>query len=97
MIDLNSIIHYLKLKIQRNRVAKIIRFNQKFYLRKIITNFNFNDLKKIENFMNSKIILKSIFENFIVIDSHKIRYQFAINSLIYFMLKTRSNIIFEIF
>ena len=97
IIDLNSIVHYLKLKIQRNRTTKIIRFNQKFYLRKIITNFNFNNLKKVENFINSKIILKFIFENFIVIDLYKIRYQFAINSLMYFMLKTRLNITFEIF
>ena len=96
MIDLDSIAHYLELKIQRNRATKIIRLSQKFYLRKIIVDFNFSDLRKAENFMNSKVTLQSTFENFIVIDSHKIRYQSAIDSLMYFMLRTRSDIAFEV-
>ena len=97
MSNLKSIVYYLNLKMTRNRQRKIIRINQKIYFRKIMTNLNMSSLKKIENFMNSNLILETISKNFQIIDQHKIRYQSIVDFLIYLMFETRSNIVFAIF
>ena len=96
MSNLDLVSHYLKLKIQRDRVIKIIRLNQKIYLRKILENFNMIELKKANNFMNLDFVLEFASSDFKVEDFDKIRYQSMMNFLMYFMLKTRSNIAFSI-
>ena len=86
----------MRLKIQRDRVIKIIRLNQKIYLRKILKNFNMIELKKANNLMNFDFVLESTSSDFKVENFDKIQYQLIVSFLMYFMLKTRSNITFLI-
>ena len=54
------------------------------------------ELKEANNFMNFNFVLEFASNDFKVENLNKIRYQSIVNSLIYFMLKTRSNITFSI-
>ena len=96
MSNLDPVSHYLGLEIQRDRTNKIIRLNQKIYLKKILANLNMIELRKASNSMNSSLVLELASNDFIVEDFDKVRYQFVVNSLMYLMLRTRSNIAFAI-
>ena len=94
MTNLESVIYYLDLKVHRDRRNKTIRINQIIYLRKIMTDLNMHNLKRIENSMNSNLHLESTSEDFQSSEQHKIRYQSVVDSLMYLMLETRSDIVF---
>ena len=55
------------------------------------------NVKKIQNLINFKLILKLTLINYIILNTIKIKYQLIIKFLIYFILKTRLNIVFVIF
>ena len=96
MSNFDFVSHYLRLEIQRDRIIKIIRLNQKIYLKKILANLNMIELRKANNSMNSSFVLELASNDFIVEDFNKVRYQFVVSSLMYLMLRTRSNIAFAI-
>ena len=92
--DLKFVVYYLDLKVHRDRRNKIIRISQIIYLRKIMTDLNMHNFKRIEKSMNSNLHLESIFKDFQSSEQHKIRYQSVVDSLMYLMFETRSDIVF---
>ena len=89
MLNLDFVSHYLRLKIQRDRVIKIIRLNQKIYLRKVLKNFNMIELKEANNLMNFDFVLEFASNNFKVENFDKIRYLLNkhVMTIIVFLLK----------
>ena len=86
------------MKITRDYQNRIITLNQKNYFKKVFKNHNMsNDREKTIDILIKISHLKTVAENFKVIDKFRFRYQFVIDFLIYAILKTRLNIVYAIF
>jgi hypothetical protein len=96
MSDLNSCIYYLDMMIFKNRNLKQLILNQSVYVEQMLRNHEMWDCKSLIIFMNASCRLIKIFDEYIVDKSLKISYQLTVRSLMYIMLKTRSNIIYFI-
>ena len=96
MINLNLLRFYLNMNIERNRSNYILFLNQKIYLKKIFKNYNMWKCKSIVIFMNNNV-LKVVDFNHIVIVKQRHVYQFAIDFLIYVILKTRFDFVYVVF
>ena len=96
MIDLNFLVYYLDINIQRNRQQRIFYFNQKIYLKFFFQNHEMTSFS--QHVTSIKIIckLKIVLFNYVAIFEFKRKYQFAIKFLMYAMFETRSNIIYAI-
>ena len=97
MIDLNFYNYYLKFKIPRDRVNRIIRFNQFDYFNFIFDRHEITNCKSQTTLMNVNLHLNFVFEKYEIFIKLKTKYQFVVDSLIYVMLKTRLDNIYTIF
>jgi hypothetical protein len=96
MSDLNSCIYYLDMMISRNRRLKQLILNQSVYVEQMLRDHEMWDCKSLITFMNVSCRLIKIFDEYTVDKSLKISYQLIVRSLMYIMLKTRSNITYFI-
>ena len=96
MIDLNSFRFYLNMNIERNRSNRILFLSQKIYLKKVFKDHDMWKCKSIAIFMNSNA-LKAVNSDHVVIVEQRHAYQSVVDSLMYVMLKTRSDFIYVIF
>ena len=96
MIDLESIHHYLSMKVIRDRLNRTLRLSQFNYIEQMLKNHQFNDIKLSD--ISMKIINSQIKENEKYIASSHLRqkYQSAVNSFMYVMLNIRSDIVFVV-
>ena len=96
MINLNSFRFYLNMSIERDRSNRILFFNQKVYLKKVFKNHDMWECKSIIIFMNNNA-LKVVDLDHIIIVEQRHAYQFVVDSLMYVMLKTRSDFVYAVF
>jgi hypothetical protein len=94
--DLNSCIYYLDMMIFRNRRLKLLILNQSVYVEQMLRDHEMWDCKLLIIFMNISCRLIKTFDEYIVDKNLKINYQSIVRSLMYIMLKIRSNIIYFI-
>ena len=91
MIDLNFINFYLSMIITRNRVKHIIQLNQKFYIKRVAQKYDLEQFKSYHIFMND--FFDSISNDEQTIDQEIKQYQNMIDSMMFAMIETKSNII----
>jgi hypothetical protein len=96
MNDLNLCIYYFDMMIFKNWNLKQLILNQNVYVKQILRNHEMWNCKSLIIFMNVLYRLIKIFDEYTVDKSLKISYQSFVKSLMYIMLKTRSNIIYSI-
>jgi hypothetical protein len=96
MSDLNSCIYYLDMMIFKNRNLKQLILNQSVYVEQMLRNHEMWNCKSLITFMNVSCRLIKISDEYTADKSLKISYQSIVKSLMYIMLKTRSNIIYFI-
>jgi hypothetical protein len=96
MNDLNSCIYYLDMMIFKNRNLKQLILNQNVYVEQMLQNHKMWNCKSLIIFMNVSCRLIKIFNKYIVDKNFKISYQSTVKSLMYIMLKIRSNITYFI-
>ncbi len=92
MSDLNSCIYYLDMMIFKNRRLKQLILNQNIYVEQMLRDHEMWDFKSLIISMNVSCRLIKIFDEYTADKSLKISYQSIVKSLMYIMLKIRSNI-----
>jgi hypothetical protein len=96
MNDLNSCIYYLDMMIFKNRRLKQLILNQSIYVKQILRDHEMWNCKSLIIFMNVSCRLIKIFDEYTADKNLKINYQLIVKSLMYIMLKIRSNITYSI-
>jgi hypothetical protein len=96
MSDLDSCIYYFDMMIFKNRRLKQLILNQNIYVEQMLRDHEMWNCKSLIIFMNVSCRLIKIFDEYIADKSLKINYQLIVRSLMYIMLKTRSNITYSI-
>jgi hypothetical protein len=96
MSDLDLCIYYLDMMIFRNRNLKQLTLNQSVYVEQMLRNHEMWDCKSLITFMNVSCRLIKISDEYTAEKSLRISYQSIVRSLMYIMLKTRSNIVYSI-
>ncbi len=96
MSDLNSCTYYLGMMIFRNRSLRQLILNQSVYVEQMLRNHEMWDCKSLITLMNVSCRLIKVFDEYTADKSLRISYQSAVRSLMYIMLKTRSNIAYFI-
>jgi hypothetical protein len=96
MSDLNSCIYYLDMMIFRNRNLRQLILNQSVYVEQMLRNHEMWDCKSLITLMNVSCRLIKAFDEYTADKSLRISYQSIVRSLMYIMLKTRSNITYFI-
>jgi hypothetical protein len=96
MNDLNSCIYYFDMIILKNRRLQQLILNQNVYVEQMLRNHEMWNCKSLIIFMNVSCRLIKISDEYIVDKSFRINYQLIVESLMYIMLKIRSNIIYFI-
>jgi hypothetical protein len=96
MSDLSSCIYYLDMMIFRNRRLKRLILNQNVYVEQMLRNHEMWNCKSLIIFMNVSCRLIKISDEYTADKSLRISYQSIVRSLMYIMLKTRSNITYSI-
>jgi hypothetical protein len=96
MSDLNWCIYYLDMMIFKNRRFKQLILNQNVYVEQMLWNHEMWNCKSLIIFMNVSCRLIKAFDEYTVDKNFKINYQSIVRSLMYIMLKIRSNIIYFI-
>jgi hypothetical protein len=96
MSDSNSCIYYFDMMIFKNRRVKQLILNQNNYVEQMLRDHEMWNCKSLIIFMNVSCRLIKIFDEYIVNKNLKINYQLIVRSLMYIMLKIRSNIIYFI-
>jgi hypothetical protein len=94
MIDLRFCSYYLDMFVIRNRRNRILKINLKEYLQRVLQD-HMLDSKFVVILMNERLV--KISENHRVTNFARHEYQFVVDSLMYAMLETRSNIVFVVF
>ena len=93
MTDFDFCHHYLDMKIIKNRDNHTLFISQSFYVQKILNRFEMKNCKAAFTSMNTDIKLE--FNKNATIAEVKL-YQVMINSLMYLIYQTRSNICFSV-
>jgi hypothetical protein len=96
MNDLDSCIYYLDMMIFKNWNLKQLILNQSVYVEQILRDHEMWNCKSLIIFMNVSCRLMKTFDEYTIDKILKINYQSIVRSLMYIMLKTRSNIIYFI-
>jgi hypothetical protein len=96
MNDLNSCIYYFDMMIFKNRRLKQLIMNQNIYVEQMLWDHEMWYCKSLIIFMNVSCRLIKTFDEYIVDKNFKINYQLIMRSLMYIMLKIRSNITYFI-
>ena len=95
MIDFESINFYFDIIIFKNREMHIIRFNQKTYIQRVVKKFDLQNAKSIRTFMKKSF--DSIFNVNQIIDQNIKQYQTMMSSIMFAMIKIKSNVTNAIF
>jgi hypothetical protein len=96
MSDLDSCIYYLDMMIFNNRRLKQLILNQSVYVEQMLRDHEMWDCKSLIILINVSCRLIKIFDEYTADKSLKISYQSTVKSLMYIMLKIRSNIVYSI-
>ncbi len=96
MSDLNSCIYYLDMMIFRNRNLRQLILNQSVYVEQMLRDHEMWNCKSLITLMNVSCRLIKILDEYTADKSLRISYQSIVKSLMYIMLKTRSNIAYSI-
>ena len=96
MIDLRSCVYYLGITVTRDRANRIIRLKQAAYVKRVLREHNMWEIKPIFTLIETSVKLVSAEEGFQAEQKHRTRYQSAVESLIYAMLKTRPDLVFAV-
>jgi hypothetical protein len=96
MNNLNSCIYYLDMMIFRNRFFRLLILNQSVYVERMLRDHEMWDCKSLIIFMNVSCRLIKIFNEYTADKSFRINHQSIVRSLMYIMLKTRSDITYFI-
>jgi hypothetical protein len=96
MSDLRSCIYYLDMMIVKNRCLRLLFLNQSVYVKQMLRNHEMWDCKSFVTLMNVSCRLIKISDEYTADKSFKTSYQSIMKSLMYIMLKTRSDIIYFI-
>jgi hypothetical protein len=94
--DLSSCIYYLDMMIFKNRRLRLLILNQSVYVEQILRDHEMWDCKSLIIFMNVSSRLIKISDEYTVDKSLRINYQSIVKSLMYIMLKIRSDIAYFI-
>jgi hypothetical protein len=94
--DLKFCIYYFDMKIFKNRHFSLLILNQSVYVEQILRNYEMWNCKLLIILMNVFCRLIKIFNEYIAEKNLKTNYQSIVKSLIYVMLKIRSDIIYSI-
>jgi hypothetical protein len=96
MSVLNSCIYYLDMMIFRNRRLKQLILNQNVYVEQMLRDHEMWNCKSLIIFMNVSCRLIKTFDEYTADKNLRISYQSVVRSLMYIMLKIRSNIAYSI-
>jgi hypothetical protein len=96
MSDLELCIYCLDMKIFKSRRLKLLILNQSAYVEQILRNHEMWNCKSLIIFMNVFCRLIKIFNEYIADKNLKTSYQSIVRSLMYVMLKIRSDSIFNL-
>jgi hypothetical protein len=96
MSDLDSCIYYLDMMIFKNRRLRQLILNQSVYVEQMLRDHEMWNCKSLITLMNVSCRLIKILEKYTADKSLRISYQSIVRSLMYIMLKIRSNITYSI-
>jgi hypothetical protein len=96
MSDLDSCIYYFDMMIFRNRRLKLLTLNQSVYVEQMLRDHEMWDCKSLITSMNVSCRLIKISDEYTADKSLRTSYQSTVRSLMYIMLKTRSDIAYFI-
>jgi hypothetical protein len=96
MSDLSSCIYYLDMMIFRNRRLRLLILNQSVYVEQMLRDHEMWDCKSLIIFMNVSCRLIKVSDEYTADKNLRISYQSIVKSLMYIMLKIRSDIAYFI-
>ena len=96
MFDLGPYVYYLDMTVKRDRVVDILRLGQAAYITRFLKHFNCWSLNSAFTPLKISYKLQSTKEGYVASRKLCENYQFAVRSLIYVMLETRSNIVYVV-
>jgi hypothetical protein len=96
MSDLNFCIYYFDMMIFRNRRLRLLILNQSVYVEQMLQDHEMWDCKSLIIFMNVSCRLIKVFDEYTADKSLRTNYQSIVRSLMYIMLKIRSDIAYFI-
>ena len=96
MTDMSSLVYYLDMNVTRDRQQRTLCLSQKVYLEKILRDHEMWNFNYKITFMNVDIKLESADSDYICSVFDKLRYQFAVDFLMYAMLEIRLDIAYAI-
>ena len=96
MFDLRSYVYYLDIIVKRDRVVDILRLRQAVYVTRFLKHFNCWSLNSAFTPLKTSRKLQSAKEDYVIPRKLCENYQSAVRSLMYIMLKTRSDIAYAV-
>ena len=96
MFDLRPYVYYLDMIVKRDRVVDILRLGQAVYVTRFLKHFNCWSLNPVFTSLEISRKLQPAKEGYVASRKLCENYQFVVKSLIYAMLKTRSNIAYAV-
>ena len=96
MFDLRPCVYYLDIIVKRDRVVDILRLRQAAYVTRFLKHFNYWSLNSAFTPLKTSRKLQSAKESYIASRKLCENYQSVVRSLIYVMLKTRSDIVYAV-
>ena len=96
MSDLGSCVYYLGMTVKRDRVVDILRLGQAVYVTRFLKHFNCWSLNSASTPLKTSRKLQPAREGYVAPRKLCEDYQSVVESLMYIMLKTRSNIAYAV-
>jgi hypothetical protein len=96
MSNLRLCIYYFDMMIVKNRRLRFLILNQSVYVEQMLQDHEMWNCKSLVIFMNVSCRLIKIFDEYIADKNLRTSYQLIVKSLIYIMLKIRSDIVYFI-
>ena len=96
MFDLGPCAYYLDMTVKRDRVVDILRLGQAVYVTRFLKHFNCWSLNSVFTSLEISRKLQPAREGYIAPKKLCENYQFVVRSLIYIILKTRSDIVYAV-
>ncbi len=94
--DLGPVAYYLGLEITRDREARTLHVGQQTYIDKILEEFGSTSLKSSQAPFTLDTSLEMAPEGHVASPELRVKYQFAVGSLMYLMLGTRPDLAFAV-
>ena len=96
MSDLGPCAYYLDMTVKRDRAVDILRLRQAAYVTRFLKHFNYWSLNSAFTPLKTSRKLQSAKEDYVIPRKLCENYQSAVRSLMYIMLKTRSDIAYAV-